>query len=67
MALGLPRDHYGADVNRSRLVVPEPAEPRALEIQVTPRVGIRACAERPLRFILQGNRFVSGPRGFVAL
>ena len=67
MAMGITRDHYGADVTRGSLVVREPAEPRALEIQVTPRVGIRACAERPLRFILQGNRFVSGPRGFVAL
>jgi DNA-3-methyladenine glycosylase len=65
MAMAITRDLYGADVTRGSLVVREPAEPRALEIEVTPRVGIRICAERPLRFILRGNRFVSGPRARV--
>jgi len=62
MAMAITRAHYGADVTRGSLVVREPAEPRPLEIQVTPRVGIRVCAERPLRFLLRGNPFVSGPR-----
>ncbi|HEY1183129.1 MAG TPA: DNA-3-methyladenine glycosylase [Bryobacteraceae bacterium] len=66
MAMGITREHYGVDVTRGSLVVREPAEPRALEIEVTPRVGIRICAERPLRFILRGSRFVSGPRRLVA-
>ncbi len=35
-------------------------EPAAIE--VTPRIGIRKAAERPLRFLLAGNRCVSGPR-----
>jgi DNA-3-methyladenine glycosylase len=65
MAMGITRDLYGIDVTRGSLVVREPAEPRALEIEVTPRVGIRICAERPLRFILRDNRFVSGPRRLV--
>jgi DNA-3-methyladenine glycosylase len=30
-------------------------------IQVTPRVGITKAADRPLRYIIAENRFVSGP------
>lgn len=66
MAMAITRAHYGADITRGNLVVREPASPRALEIQATSRVGIRICAERPLRFILHGNRFVSGPRESIA-
>ena len=33
------------------------------DIQVTPRIGIRKAADRPLRYILAGNAFVSGGRG----
>jgi len=67
MAMGITRDQYGVDVTRGSLVVREPATPRALEIEVTPRIGIRVCAESPLRFILRGNRFVSGPRSSAAI
>ena len=35
---------------------------RPNRILVTPRVGISKAAERPLRYIIAGNQFVSGPR-----
>jgi DNA-3-methyladenine glycosylase len=35
---------------------------RARDIQITPRIGIRKAADRPLRYLLVGNAFVSGPK-----
>lgn len=32
------------------------------QILVTPRIGITKAAERPLRYLVAGNPFVSGPR-----
>ena len=60
LAMGITRAQNGRDVTRGDLVVREPAEPREIEIEVTPRIGIRHCAERPLRFLIGGNTFVSG-------
>jgi DNA-3-methyladenine glycosylase len=59
LAMGITRAHYGADFTRGPLAVREPAGPRKVEIQVTPRIGIRECADWPLRFLVRGNRFVS--------
>ncbi|MDR3699204.1 MAG: DNA-3-methyladenine glycosylase [Candidatus Sulfopaludibacter sp.] len=59
LALGITRAQYGADLTRGSLVLRELAEPRAIEVDVTPRIGISQCAERPLRFAIRGNRFVS--------
>src|SRR5579871_3199005 len=59
LAMGITRAQNGADVTRGALVVREPAAPRAIEIAVTPRVGIRECADWPLRFLVRGNAFVS--------
>ncbi len=59
LAMGITRAHYGVDLTRGSLVVREPAEPRKIEIEVTPRIGIRECADWPLRFVIKGNRFVS--------
>jgi DNA-3-methyladenine glycosylase len=62
LALAITRRQYGADVTRGELVVREPADARAFEIRTTPRIGITHCAERPLRFLIEGNRFVSKGR-----
>jgi len=59
LALAITRAQNGVDVTRGALVVREPAERRRVEIVVTPRIGIRECADWPLRFIIRRNRFVS--------
>ena len=61
LAMGITRAQNGADVTRGALVVRELAGARRPPIAVTPRIGIRHCADWPLRFIIRGNRFVSGP------
>jgi DNA-3-methyladenine glycosylase len=59
LALAITRRLYGADVTRGKLVVREPVAPQPFEIVTTPRIGITHCAERPLRFLIANNRFVS--------
>ncbi|MBV9506819.1 MAG: DNA-3-methyladenine glycosylase [Acidobacteriia bacterium] len=59
LALGITRAQNGADLTKGGLVVRAPLEPRRVEILVTPRIGIRHCADWPLRFVVKGNRFVS--------
>jgi DNA-3-methyladenine glycosylase len=60
LAMAITRAQNGADVTRGALVVREPAESRHIDIAVTPRIGITKCADLPLRYIVRGNRFVSG-------
>ena len=60
-AMGISRAENGADVTQGDFVVcAGKAEP--FRIEVTPRVGIRECADWPLRFLIQGNAFVSKGR-----
>jgi DNA-3-methyladenine glycosylase len=61
LALAITRALNGADVTRGALVVRQPAEPAPFEIAVTPRIGITKSSDRPLRFLIRGNRFVSKP------
>lgn len=61
-ALGITREtHNGIDVTsrRSGLHVEDDGFAPG-EVMALPRVGIRKAAERPLRFVIAGNRFVSG-------
>jgi DNA-3-methyladenine glycosylase len=59
LALGITRKQNGADLTRSALQVRALRTEPALEVAVTPRVGITHCADWPLRFLIAGNRFVS--------
>lgn len=63
LAMGITRAHNGADLTRGALVVRAPVEPQRVEIEVTPRIGIRHCADWPLRFVVRGNRYVSAGPG----
>jgi DNA-3-methyladenine glycosylase len=58
-AMGITRVHNGVDVTRGDLTVREPLEPGEFEVRVTPRIGIRHCADWPLRFVVAGSPFVS--------
>jgi DNA-3-methyladenine glycosylase len=64
LALGIGRRHNGADFARGPLTIhPSEQYPQEMRIGVSPRIGIRHCADWPLRFFIQGSRFVS--RSFV--
>jgi DNA-3-methyladenine glycosylase len=58
-AMGISREQNGADLTESALHVRDLREHTPFEVQVTPRIGIRHCADLPLRFLIANNRFVS--------
>jgi len=58
-AFGITRAQNGVDVTHGTLVVRRWDKEPKFEIQVTPRIGIRHCADWPLRFVIAGNRAVS--------
>ncbi len=61
IALAVSRAHNGQDVTRGALTVRDDGV-RPTEISVSPRIGIRQCADWPLRFFESGNAFVSRTR-----
>lgn len=58
-ALDITLNHYGEDLTRGQFVVREPANPQKFEVEVTPRIGITKCEDRPLRFVIRGSEFLS--------
>lgn len=67
LALGITRAQNGADVTRGPLTVRTGRRDDPFEIEATPRIGIRHCADWPLRFVIKGNPFVSGGRASTRL
>jgi len=60
LAFGVTRAQNGSDVTRGALVVRAWNQEPRFEIRVTPRIGIRQCADLPLRFVIAGSPALSG-------
>lgn len=58
-ALAITREHYGRRLDRGDLTIRRWREQPHFTIAVTPRIGIRHCADWPLRFIWKDNPCVS--------
>jgi DNA-3-methyladenine glycosylase len=61
-AFGITRARdNGKDLTSSRsdLWIADDGAPRP-QVKITPRIGITKAAERPLRYVVAGNRYVSG-------
>jgi len=59
-ALGITLRDNGVDLTAGALTIEPPDEPPAFRVSTGPRIGITRAVERPLRFWVAGNRFVSG-------
>jgi DNA-3-methyladenine glycosylase len=59
LAMGITRKQNGADLTKGALQVRRLRDEPPIEVEVTPRIGIKHCADWPLRFLIAGNRFVS--------
>jgi DNA-3-methyladenine glycosylase len=62
LAMGITRRHNGADLTRGPLTIRRFLVETSLTIRTTPRIGIARAKDLPLRFLIDGNRSVSGPR-----
>lgn len=58
-AMGITRALYGARLDRGPLTVRLWRQAPDFAIGVTPRIGIRECADWPLRFVWQGHPCLS--------
>ena len=59
LAFAITRTENAADVTRGPLTIREKKQQPTFDIEVTPRIGIRHCADWPLRFLIAGNESVS--------
>lgn len=62
-SLDVDRDQDGADLATDRnLLIARIPTALSISVVTAPRIGISRAQEKPLRFLIQGNRFVSGKR-----
>ena len=59
LAMGIDREHNGEDVTSGPITVQSQTSSAPFRIVTAPRIGIRKCADWPLRFYMEGNAFVS--------
>lgn len=59
LAFGITRRQNGRDVTRGSLTVRASNHGLDPKIGVGPRIGIKHCADWPLRFFVEGNAYVS--------
>jgi DNA-3-methyladenine glycosylase len=59
LAMGITRRHNGADLLSGPLTIHPPDQPEEFRIGVSARIGIQHSADLPLRFFIQGSRFLS--------
>jgi DNA-3-methyladenine glycosylase len=60
-ALGISLAHDGADLTGGALMIAAGDTPRTFAVGVGPRIGISRARHEPLRFWIEGNRYVSHP------
>jgi DNA-3-methyladenine glycosylase len=53
LALDITRRHNGADLTRGPITIHARQNAPVFEIETTPRIGIRRCADWPMRFLLR--------------
>ncbi len=61
-AFGITLDDYGADLTRGSLTIRKSLDARSGPILQSGRIGISTACERPYRFYLAGNPYVSPAR-----
>ena len=59
IAMGIGMDLYGADLTDSPLTIRIPVAARQIEIETSPRIGIKKATGLPLRFFIAKSPFVS--------
>jgi DNA-3-methyladenine glycosylase len=58
-ALGIDARHNGLTLGRPPILIREGVPVSAKQVIVTPRIGIRECADWPLRWLIADNPYVS--------